>query len=143
MSLTALLEQGAPPADEVLDESGAKISSCKIDAKRDYIYKKDGATRQVVYMRGENPRLEGSLEFEPIRASGALAGFAILHPGVAMTSANIAAAATINGFLLPTGAKIIIKDVTTTKTDTVEDKISVPWEYWPGIAVASYSSAAS
>lgn len=140
--MTPLLEQGGQPADCVLDETGLKVRSVSFDAKRDYKWKADGKTRQTVYGRGENPRLEGSLEGEPIRdVSGALAGLAIAHPGTAVALLNLPNGTTISGFVFTSTTKVILLDQTVTRSDEVEDKIKVPFIFYP--AIATYSSATS
>jgi|GEM_PF-3965975 len=141
MALTSLLVQGVYPADEVVDETGLKISEMDIEAKRTYVEKKDGGTRMVASIRGENPMLAFTFTGEPIRTAGALVGLAIVHPGTANIFANIPASSTINGFVLPSSVQVIVKDVKTKKSDTAEDKITIPCEFWPGIT--TYSSATS
>ena len=139
--MTALLEHGAEPDNAVVDETGLNVRTFSLDPMRDYVYRKDGSSRQTVYVRGENPRLEGRLQGEPIRSSGALAGLAIVHPGVAVALANLPNAATENGFVFTSSTKVIIGNPKIVRSDSEEDKIDVPFTFWP--AVASYSSATS
>lgn len=141
--MTSLIEHGAEPANAVLDESGFNVRTFNLDPMRDYKYRQDGSSRLTVYMRGENPRLEGRLQGEPIRVSGALAGLAIVHPGVAVALANLPNSTTENGFVFTSSTKVIVLNPKIVRSDIEEDKIDLPFQFWPGIATTAYSSATS
>lgn len=139
--MTSLLEHGTEPDNAVVDETGLNVRSFNLDPMRDYVYRKGGDTRKTIYMRGENPRLEGRLQGEPIRSAGALAGLAIVHPGVAVSLANLPNGTTENGFVFTSSTKVIVINPKIARSDSEEDKIDIPFQFWPGIS--SYSSATS
>lgn len=141
MALTALLVQGTAPANEVVDETGLKVSHVETEAKRTKIAKKDGGTRQTNYLRFEDPMLSGSIKGEPIRANGALQGLALVHPGTAQVLANIPAAANLFGFTIPNANSVIIGDPKVSHSDTKEDEFTIPFEFWP--AITTFSAATS
>lgn len=140
--MTDMIEHGAEPTGALLDETGLNVNKLSLNGKRDYTRRKDGETKAVVYMRGENPRLEGSLSGEPIRnGSGALQGLALVSPGTANALLNLPNGVTVHGFAFTSTTKVIVLDVSTEKSDEEEDKITVPFEFWPSIT--TYDSATS
>lgn len=139
--MTDIIEHGNEP-NALLDETGLNVRKQNFKAARDQVMKKKGATRQTVYLRGENPRLEGSLGGEPIRTvGGALQGLAVVHPSVAVALLNLPNEAVVFGFVFTSTTKVIITDPTVDRDDTKEDDFTIPFVFWP--ALASYSSATS
>lgn len=139
--MTDIIEHGAEP-NALVDETGLNVRKSQMKGERDQVMKKKGATRQTVYVRGENPRLTGSVGGEPIRTSGgALQGLALVHPSTAVSLLNLPNGATVFGFEFTSTTKVIVNDPTVDRDDTKEDDFNIPFTFWP--ALASYSSATS
>lgn len=129
MPVQAIIEHGAKPTYDLVDETGVLVTKLSIKPTREYVERKN-SQRMVSYIRAENPRI--TFEFSGIIVGNAASGFADQHPGTAVTAlANFQGA--VHGFT-PTEGKIIFKDPTRELSDTDEPQVSFTAEMFPGIA---------
>ena len=129
MPVQAIIEHGAKPTYDLVDETGVLVTKLSIKPTREYVERKN-SQRMVSYIRAENPRI--TFEFSGIIVGNTASGFADQHPGTAVTVlANFQGA--IHGFS-PTEGKIIYKDPTRELSDTDEPQVSFTAEMFPGIS---------
>lgn len=140
---TAIIEHGALPDYNIVDETGLRVESIdwKPQRARTERTKYDG---KIIYVKATSAKMDIDIKGKPIPSGGgALEGLANTHPGVAVAVANFAATDNVHGFVAPTGAKVIVGDPTRNQTLEAEAEITIPCTFYPDIAVADMSSATS
>lgn len=136
MAIAALVEHGSLQTYDFEDETGLLVKGVTFSAKREYVMKK-GQSRQVTYIRGENPTLSISINGTIVPSTGSPQGVAAASVGAAATLANFSSDETVNGFVGSDAKLILFKDGTRTLTDgNDEPQFAGEYEVFPGITPA-------
>lgn len=135
MALTAIIEHGVKPGYDLVDETGLVILGTTFNGRRNKVEKRNPSTRQVSYVRAEDPLLTIALNGKPIPAAdGALQGLCTLHPGNAATLANWTGTDACHGFSAADNRLIYMDDFTLSTTDEEEPTDEMNFTVYPGIA---------
>jgi hypothetical protein len=137
MPIAAIIEHGAKPAYDLVDESGLLVNSVSFKPKREYVERKNAGNRAVSYVRAENPTMDISIGGVPIPGSGGvLAGICVSHPGNAVTIANFTGTDVIHGFANADGGLILFKDPTLDLSDSEEASSQIEITLYPFVATS-------
>ena len=134
MPLDPVLEYGKRKID-LQNEPGLMVDKLSLKPMRDETIRK-GAERTSIYMRYDDPRIEGELGGRPFtNGQGNTFGLGNIHPGVATDLVNVADGTDIHGFVIDDDNLTVIGNPSTDKDDGTEGvKVSVPWKHMPFIA---------
>lgn len=132
MAISAIVTHGSLQTYDYEDETGLLVKGVTFKASREYVMKK-GQSRQVTYIRGENPTMQISMNGTMVPSTGAPQGVAATAVGAAATLANFSDEV-VNGFDAADNKLILFKDGTRTlSSDNDEPQFAGEYEVFPGI----------
>ena len=133
--MDAIIEHGVKPGYDQVDESGLIVFKTSFKGKRDKVEKKNPSSRQVTYVRGENPMMTINVNGKPIPGSDqALQGVCVLNPGVAVSLANWTGTDAVGGFAAADNKLVYYDDFTLDTSDEEEPTFDMNFTVYNGIA---------